>query len=191
MEKSHFRWTTFRGAGQVLQHVSGSTFNLCEASADYCTTLESEALQSEFEKKLHDDPSNWSPLHQSVEAFRSIKELHASPPERIPESFVRGVLARQYGIKPEEVTEKQIIFEVTGLFPFYPHIELIPAVPQENVSPTAEPKDDHVGKELIQKEDQSEPIEPSVSNETIATQLERLRDECRWTIPQLAEAARY
>jgi DNA-binding XRE family transcriptional regulator len=33
-----------------------------------------------------------------------------------------------------------------------------------------------------------QPIPPSTPEQTIAAQLQKLRDECRWTIPELAEA---
>ena len=76
-----------------------------------------------------DDPKSWSPLRQQVEAFRKIKQLVTGPRERIPEALVRDTLAQQYGIKPEEVTWKQIRFEVAGLLPFYPAITVVPSKP--------------------------------------------------------------
>ena len=76
------------------------------------------------------DPRNWSPLRQQWEAFKGIKKVMQEPPEKIPEAFVRNVLAQQYGIRPEDVTMKQIRFEVAGLLKDYPHIELVPFQPQ-------------------------------------------------------------
>lgn len=85
-----------------------------------------------------DDPNdieNWSPLHRQVEALRKIQELMTGPKQRIPEALVRRTLADQYGCEPEEVTTKQIIFEVSGLLPFYPAIELVPSKPQTEENP--------------------------------------------------------
>jgi hypothetical protein len=74
-----------------------------------------------------DDPKDWSPLHAQVAAYKKIKELMEGPHEEIPEALVRRTLAQQFGIKPEEVTWKQIQFEVTGLLPYYPAITLVPS----------------------------------------------------------------
>src|SRR6266567_7909098 len=63
---------------------------------------------------------------------------HASHPiadssslQEIPAFFrsllVRTVLAQQYGIKPEEVTWKQIRSAVAELLPVYPAITLVPS----------------------------------------------------------------
>lgn len=85
-----------------------------------------------------DDPKDWSPLHQQVEAFNKIRELITGPKQRIPESLVRRTLADQYGCKPEEITPKQINFEVAGLLRYYPAIELIPSEPiAEEATPQA------------------------------------------------------
>jgi Cro/C1-type HTH DNA-binding domain len=75
------------------------------------------------------DPKNWSPLHRYFEAYRGIKKLLTGPHETIPEALVRTVLAQQYGVKPEEVTWKQIKFEISGLLPYYPAITLVPSEP--------------------------------------------------------------
>ena len=76
-----------------------------------------------------DDPQRWSPLRRAFEAFREMKKIITGPRERIPESLVRKTLAQQYGIKPEEVTWKQIQFEVAGLLSAHRAIELIPSLP--------------------------------------------------------------
>jgi hypothetical protein len=131
----------FDGNG-VLQRLTGSIYDVCEASADFCSKLESEASQVEFEERQRNDPKNWSALRQWYEAFKSIKELHAMPPERIPESLVRQTIAKQYGITPEQVTIDQIKFEVSGLLSSYPHIEVIPLAVEEasSASHVSEPK---------------------------------------------------
>ncbi len=74
-----------------------------------------------------DDPNNWSPLRRYFEAFKGIKKLLTGPHETIPEDLVRMVLAQQYGIKPEEVTWKQIRSAVAELLPVYPAITLVPS----------------------------------------------------------------
>jgi hypothetical protein len=110
---------------------------LCEESADLCSIFESEALEkehnAEVEEKQRLDPRNWSPLRQYYESFKVTKELLAQTQEEIPESLVRDVLAQQYGVGPEEVTERQIIFEVSGLLREYPSIRVVPAIPQLGV----------------------------------------------------------
>jgi len=105
----------------------GSIYRLCEASTKLCQRLEARALQSEFEAKQRKDPKNWSPLRRQWEAYRQIKNLITGPHEQIPESLVRRTIAEQYGIKPEEVTLKQIQFEVSGLLEAYPAITVVPS----------------------------------------------------------------
>jgi hypothetical protein len=164
-----------------LNHQTGSIHDVCEASANFCRTLESRALQVEFEEKQQNDPQNWSLFRRQFEAFKSIKERRREPPERIPEEFARNTIAQIYDIKPEDVTRQQINFEVAGLLPFYHNIELIPAAPKQESSPIPDTKSGD--------QTESKPIPASSPEETIAAQLQRLRDECRWTIPELAEAA--
>src|SRR5260370_2841107 len=108
------------------QYVLGTIDRVCEASAILCGKLEAQAIQTEFEEKQRNDPQNWSPLRRQFEAFRGIKKLITGPHETIPEALVRDVLAQQYGIKPEEVTRKQIQFEVSGLLPDFPAITVVP-----------------------------------------------------------------
>jgi hypothetical protein len=97
---------------------------VCAVSADYCLVLEARALEVEriaiAEESRLNDPRNWSPLRQEWEAHKVAREQFARPFEEIPEQFIREVLARQYGVKPEEVTPAQIQFEVSGLLPEYP-----------------------------------------------------------------------
>jgi len=163
------------------EYVGGIIDRVCEASAILCRKLAARAVQAEFDEKHRNDPRNWSPFRREYEALKSIKQLRDAPPERIPESFVRSALARIYGIKPEEVTWKQIKFEIAGLIPFYPSIELIPEPPPPQSA-------DAPSIEQPTADDQPKPMPPP--SETIAAQLQKLRDECRWTIPQLAEAVR-
>jgi lambda repressor-like predicted transcriptional regulator len=84
-------------------------------------------LQSEFEAKQRRDAKNWSPLRRQWEAYRQIKNLIAGPHEQIPEALVRRTIAEQYGVKPEEVTTKQIQFEVSGLLDAFPAITVVPS----------------------------------------------------------------
>jgi hypothetical protein len=76
------------------------------------------------------NPEDWSPLHRFIEAGKEIKKLMDGPHQQIHEVTVRQIVAQQEGIKPEEVTWKQIQFEVSGLLPYYPAITLIPSAPQ-------------------------------------------------------------
>lgn len=162
--------------------ITGGLYNLPELSANYCKMLESAALQTEFEEKQRNNPRNWSQFRQQYEALRSMKDLINEPAERIQEDWVRNTIARIHGIKPEDVTRKQIAFEIAGLLSSTKrHIEMIPSAPQES-PPIPEPR--------MKLSDHAEPKSiPAVSlEEAIAVQLQRLREECRWTIPELAEA---
>ena len=149
----------------------GTIDRVCEASAILCRKLEARAIQAEFEEKQRNDPRNWSQFRQQYEAFKGVKAVRNEPAERIPEEFVRNSLARIHGIKPEEVTMEQIRLEVAGLLPFYHHIELIPSTPKQETPPAPEPEHAPV----------PAPAPPPV--ETIAMQLQRLREESKWTIP--------
>jgi hypothetical protein len=158
----------------------GKIDHVFQASSALCRKSESEALQIEFEENKRNDPRNWSPLRANFEAFRAIKELHARPPERIPESLVRRTIADQIGIKPEEVTPRQINLAVASLVPFYHSLELIPD--SSPGAPDAPPDDQPTA-----THDEPKAIPPSPPEETIAEQLKRLRGECGLTIPKLAE----
>jgi hypothetical protein len=175
--------TEVNGEGRDgLQYVLGTIDRVCEASAILCKKLEARAIQAEFEEKQRNNPRNWSQFRQQYEAFRSMKEIINEPAERIPEEWVRSTIARIQGIKPEDVTLKQIAFEVSGLLSSTKrHIELIPSAPQGSPpAPEAKPSD--------QAEPKPVPAAPP-PEETIAAQIQRLREECKWTIPELAEAA--
>ena len=75
-------------------------------------------------------------LRGEVEAYRKIEQLVTSPHLQIPEDLVRRFIARQQNIKPEDVTEEQIRFEVSGLFDFYPAITVIPSRPAKGEDST-------------------------------------------------------
>jgi hypothetical protein len=128
-----------------LPHTVGTIALACEASANFCKTLESHAIQAEFEEKQRNHPKNWSPLRQRFEAFKTIKELRAGPHEHIPESLVKEVLALQYGIKPEEVTRRQIQFEVSRLLPDYPAIRVVPSEPEPAQTEPPQPEAQNFG----------------------------------------------
>jgi len=150
-------------------HMSATIHQVAIASANYCKIMESKTIELErvakFEEQQKSDPRNWSPLRRHLEATRKMKELSAGPHEQIPEEVVRRILAQQYGVTPEQITWKQIRLEVTGLFPHYPAITVIPTQPDP---PPVSPRK----------------VPPS---ETVGEQIKRLREECRWTIEQLAE----
>ena len=165
--------------GQLTQ-LHGKIDRVFQSSSALCRKFESEALQSEFEEKRRDDPRNWTPFRQRYEAFKSLKEIINEPAERISEVWVRNAIARIHGIKPEDVTLKQIRFEIAGLLSSTKrHIEMIPSALQGS-PPVPEPD--------TKLSDQPEPIPVPVSPpvETIAAQLQRLRMECNWTIEKLA-----
>lgn len=145
--------------GEVL---SCSIRALCQRSADFCNILESRAIEkeriAENEERERSDPRNWSPLRQQWEAHKSIKKLQSGSHEQIRESFVRDVLARQYGVKPEEVTFEQIRHEVTRLFKAYPAITLVQdstsaPIKTETETPTEVNRDDCKTRRRAQIED--------------------------------------
>jgi len=187
LEELRTRGINFRFAGQAKEAVPegrsyllGSISNVCQASATLCKELETAAVQAEFKEKLRSDPKNWSPLHQTYEAFKAVKDLHASQAERIPESLVRDTIARQLNIRPEDVTWTQIRSEIAGLLPFYPHIEVIPSAPQTPSNPKTP---QFAGSETSPK---PAIVSASDNKETVAAQLQMLRTECNWTIEKLA-----
>jgi len=189
LASSSYYVETSAGGTEGPHYLVGSLHPVCLISADYCNRLESEAVQKEFEEKQRSDPKNWSQFRQQYEAFKSIRELHNEPAERIPEEFVRNAIARIHNIKPEEVTPQQINFEVAGLLSSTKRrIELIPSTARQESPPVAEEKHVYVGMETTRILETPEPVQTSAANETIAGQLQRLREECRWTIPDLAEA---
>jgi hypothetical protein len=117
----------FRSDLTSPEFLFGTIYGVCEASATLCRILEKRAIQAEFKEKQRHDPKNWSPLRQRFEAFKAIKKLQAGPHEQIPEALVRDSIGDQLGIKPEEVTGKQIQVAVAGLLRDYPAITLIPS----------------------------------------------------------------
>jgi hypothetical protein len=124
----------------ILTELRGKIDYVFQASSALCRKFESDALQTEFEERQRNDPQKWPPLRQRFEAFKSIRELHTGPHERIPEALVRDAIADQLGIKPEEVTWKQITFAMAGLLRDYPALTLVPTEralsqqPSENAS---------------------------------------------------------
>jgi hypothetical protein len=155
-------------------------------------------VQAEFEAAQRNNPKNWTQFRQQFEALKSMREIHDAPAERIPEDFARNAIARIYGIKPEDVTTEQIAFEVAGLLPAYPHIELIPSAPIPSApieAPKSAPETErsYVGIDNSRSSHPSpEPVPPPIApGETIAAQLQRLRKECNWSADRLAEAVKF
>jgi hypothetical protein len=160
------------------EYVIGTIEQVCKASVILCRKVESEALQAEFAEKQRANPKNWSEFHQMIEAAESFKDVRNAPAKRISEELARKTIAQIYGISPEQVTPQIINFEIARLLPFYHHIELNPSTrKQESPAPDTKPGD--------QAEPKPAPGTPPT--ETIAAQIQRLREECRWTIEKLAE----
>jgi hypothetical protein len=78
-----------------------------------------------------------SPLSDLWEAKKQLERLMDGPHEQVAEDFVRTNLALEYGIKPEEVTWKQILLEVErlSLNSDYPAVELVPTAPATDEAP--------------------------------------------------------
>jgi lambda repressor-like predicted transcriptional regulator len=119
-----------------LHYVQPLTEISAEFFQDYPDVFSAEIdewLAKLLERDAEENKSaEWSPLRQDFEAFKAIKKVITGPREQIRESFVRDSIARQYGIKPEEVTMKQIRFEVAGLVRDYPGITVIPSESSES-----------------------------------------------------------
>jgi hypothetical protein len=84
-----------------------------------------------------DDPTNYSTLRQRFKNYKKILELRTGPHEIIPESLVRNALADQLGIKPEEVSPRQIQLALNDLGRDYPAIALEPPASKEELLATA------------------------------------------------------
>lgn len=175
------------GGTKGIHYQMGSIHGVCRASATLCKKLEADATQAEFEEKQRNNPKNWTQFRQRIEAFESMKEVRNAPPYRIPEAVVRNIIAEIDGIKPEEVTWKRIAFEIAGLGgPNRRHIEVVPTSPPE--SPPS-PKGAESERSPSKQPHVEKPESVNVPAESVAAQIERLRDECRWTNEQLAEVA--
>jgi hypothetical protein len=163
-----------------LTELRGKIDRVFEASFTLCRKFEAVALQSEFQEKQRSDSKNWPILQQELEARRQLKNLLAGPPETITEEFAREAIARQKGIRPEDVTPMQIRSEVSSLLRVQPVI-YIPATKQSD-SPKSQ---------ATESTDATDPkfALTTTAEETVAAQIKSLRDECRWTNEQLAEAA--
>jgi hypothetical protein len=155
---------------------------LCEASSDFCSTLEANAIENEqaerFAEQWQSDRKNWSPLRQQWEAFKEIRLLETGPREKIPEAFIRTVPSQQYGVKPEDVTPRQIQSEILSLLPDYHAVEIVPASqPLATTEAASEPSANVP----------AAPAQETTKAQTIREQINRLRDECHWTAEELSE----
>lgn len=99
-------------------------------------------VAADFDRGLShkDDPRLLPPILQEWEAFKAIKKIITGPHESVPEGFLRGSISRQLGIKPEDVTWKQIKYAVTELFSHYPAITVIPSVEVNDLVATELPQ---------------------------------------------------
>lgn len=164
----------------------GMIHEVATHSARLCKKLETRAIQQEFEDKQRDNPENWSPLHRQVEAFQQIKGLLNGPHLNLPESLVRETLAQTLGIKPEEVTLRQITHAVAELLPSYPAITMIPTKP---IPPPANENPDYPMRSEIVSAAHSDqtPEDAKSENKPIGVQIDDLRQEARLTVERLAE----
>jgi hypothetical protein len=177
------KWSSDPGktvpAGPI--ELRGKIDRVFQASSALCRKFEAKALQAELEEKQREHPKNWSEFRRQVETFENIKEVMNEPPYQISEAVVRKIIAEIDGIKPEDVTQKRIAFEIAGLRgPSRRHIQVVPSVPLPEAPPSPDAKAGDV--EMIS-------VPTSKPTDTVAAQIERLRDECRWTNEELAEAA--
>jgi hypothetical protein len=122
----------FHRVGEDLRRLLHSLADAPEAArpGEFQRALSELAATEGGKEPVQDnDPKSWPPTLQLYEAHKSIKELITGPHERIPESFFRNSISLQLGIKPEEVTWKQIKLAVTELFSRYPAITVVPDDP--------------------------------------------------------------
>jgi ribosome-binding protein aMBF1 (putative translation factor) len=181
------RYTYEQVAGKQVSVERGTIAEVCQASADHCHLLEASNLENEriFAEKEREenDPRNWSPLRQELEAIDAIKKLYAQPPKEVSEAVVRSLIARREGVKPEDVPLEQIVFEVSGLLKHYgPKIELV----SQDAAPLPEPTSDGSSQPV-------HPVEPEVHDLlTLKTALdgqdaillESLRSNALYQVPR-------
>ena len=179
-----------QGKRTVPVRLRGKIDYVFKASFALCRKLESQVIYAEVEERRRNEPRNWSPFRQQIEAYQSAKKITNESPLQIPETAIKNAIARIYGITPEEVTDEQIKFEVSGLLSSIRHIKVIPSTPALKSPPIPEENIDNQVEEKAAQPKTFAPIvaPPPVPTETVAVQLQKLRDECRWTIEDLASA---
>jgi len=97
-------------------------------SQERVKTPEANGEQAGHPSRDEIDPRTWSPLIQEWQAHTTLKNVITGPGEKIPESFLRNSISRRLGIRPEEVTGKQIQIAVAfGLLGHYGKVIVTPA----------------------------------------------------------------
>jgi DNA-binding CsgD family transcriptional regulator len=97
------------GTGTV-RYLTGEIRGLCEVSANFCKTLESRALQSEFERKKHDQESVKALASRQFEAIKRTLELRSERKEQTPEALAVDALPQleptEKGMPTKKVRKK-------------------------------------------------------------------------------------
>lgn len=150
-------------------HETGLVKEICEASATLCSTLESEARQSEFEARQRNDPRNWPYVLQRYEATKQIKELISGPHEQVSETFLRNALAEQYGIKPEDVTWQQLRRGLDDLGRYYPGITLLASSRNIEAETAPEPTESPIAESAVDRESEIERRQKLLADYKLAT----------------------
>jgi hypothetical protein len=74
------------------------------------------------------DPENWIRFQRQIAAFAATKEIIEGPALRVPESYMRRMVAEHYECLPEEVTPRQMMDATTRLGDTYRRIEVLPTL---------------------------------------------------------------
>jgi hypothetical protein len=73
------------------------------------------------------EPRTWSPIVQEWEALKSARRLITEQHERIPDADLRSILAGQYIVKPEDLSDGQIEYAALQLCRHYGRVQIIPS----------------------------------------------------------------
>jgi hypothetical protein len=90
----------------------------------------------------HEEPRTWPALVQEWEALKTSEPFTSDSPECIPEAALRGILARQHAIRPEDITDAHIEPAAVDLCRHYVHVRIIPSTPDLD-SPEVESVETH------------------------------------------------
>jgi hypothetical protein len=94
-----------------------------------------EELEASASHQQIDGPRAWSPIVIEWEAIKIPPKHPLAGPERIPESDIRCILAKQNGAKPDEITEVQIERAAMELCRHYETFQIIPATSNDRPLP--------------------------------------------------------
>jgi hypothetical protein len=77
------------------------------------------------------EPRTWPPIVQEWETLKSARGIITGEHERMPDADLRRILAGEYLIKPEDVTDGQIEYAALELCRHYGRVQIIPSAAPE------------------------------------------------------------